>query len=153
MLPHLIKQPYLEAKGGRFLVAEFQFNDFPNIQTGLGLETDAGVADIGADPLLSNLTQYTLVNDPHRHVDPYPVLPAPLVRNKSGCRLPGVWRNGVLHSPIIGKNFASLSFLRKPQPALPSSYNGEFPFQQNCRLPRSSLDCPLYPSRDGAHLE
>ncbi len=85
MVRHLIKEPYLEAKGGRFLVAEFQFNDFPNIQTGLGLETDAGVADVGADPLLSNLTQYPLVNDLHRHVDPYPVLPAPLVRNKSGC--------------------------------------------------------------------
>ena len=153
MVSHLIKQPYLEAKGGRVLVAELQVNAFPNIQTGLGLETDAGVADVGADPISRNLAQYTLVNDPHRHVDPYPVLPAPLVRNKSGCRRRRVWRNRVLHSGVIGKNSASFSFPRKPQPALPSSYNEEFSFQQNCRLPRSSLDFSLYPSRDGAHLE
>jgi hypothetical protein len=56
-VPHLIEQPYLEAEGGRLLVAEFHLHDFPNIQTGLGLETEAGFAEVGADPFLRLLIQ------------------------------------------------------------------------------------------------
>src|SRR5664280_683446 len=40
-VPHLIEQPCLEAEGGPVLAREFQVNDFPNIQIGIGLETDA----------------------------------------------------------------------------------------------------------------
>src|SRR5664279_1143715 len=56
-VPHLIEQPCLEAEGGPVLAREFQVNDFPNIQIGIGLETDAGFADVGAGPILRNLIQ------------------------------------------------------------------------------------------------
>src|ERR1017187_4178237 len=51
------------------------------------------------------------------------------------------------------KTAAAFSFSGKPKPLCASSYNEEFPFTQNYRLLRSSLDCSLYPSRDGTHLE
>ncbi len=39
------------------MAREFQVHDFPNIQIGIGLETDAGFADVGAGPILRNLIQ------------------------------------------------------------------------------------------------
>jgi hypothetical protein len=39
------------------MVAEFYLHDFSNIQAGLGLETEAGFAEVGADPFCRLLIQ------------------------------------------------------------------------------------------------
>src|SRR5664279_1403754 len=107
-VPHLIEQPCLKAEGVPVLAREFQVNDFPNIQISIGLETDAGFADVGAGPILRNLIQQTLAADPHGHVDQYAVSPAPLERKRSGCQRRKVLRDRVPHSEIIGKISGSL---------------------------------------------
>ena len=39
------------------MVAEFYLHDFSNIQAGLGLETEAGFAEVGAGPFCRLLIQ------------------------------------------------------------------------------------------------
>jgi hypothetical protein len=90
------------------MAREFQVHDFPNIQIGIGLETDTGFADVGAGPILRNLIQQTLAADSHGHVEHYPVSPAPLGRKKSGCQRRKVPRDRVPHFEVIGKISGSL---------------------------------------------